>query len=235
MGKRANSSKDDPLNSHSVDRETRINELKRQLRQIAGGEVTFGHMPDVDPALEEAFLEHVLEFESQVGVRPFEALVRDGFELPPPGKLGDEAVTAKLWELIHALAERRLFLERTDHLSDRELYAWLWSKVLREEFEGFGLPPGNWHVDVLGGCSEEDLVLSMRYYADDEERARWMAEFPDFPMPPRERPPFDRDRLLPQPEPPAQAGSVAADRPRTAARAAAPAMARPRRKCPPCP
>jgi hypothetical protein len=38
----------------------------------------------------------------------------------------------------------------------------------------------------------------MRYYADEEERARWAADFPDFPMPPREKPPFDRDRHLPQ-------------------------------------
>jgi hypothetical protein len=202
MGKKGNSSKDGPLDFDSVDREIHIDQLKQQLRQIAGGEVTFGHASGLDPALEEAFLEHVLEFETQVGVRPFEVLVRDGFDLPPPGRLGEKALTAKLWELIRALAERRLFLERTDHLSDRELYAWLWGEVLREEFMGFGLPSGNWHVDVLGGCSEEDLILSMRYYADEEERARWAAEFPDFPMPPREKPPYDRDRRLPQPDRP---------------------------------
>jgi len=94
-----------------------------------------------------------------------------------------------------------VFLERTDHLSDRELYTWLWGTALREEFEGFGLPPGNWHVDVLGGGSEEDLILDMRYYADDTERALWAAEFPDFPMPPREPPPHNRDPFLPQPYP----------------------------------
>ena len=200
MGKRANSSKDDPLNLSSADREIHINQLKQQLRQIAGDEITFGHAPGLDPALEEAFLEHVLALESQVGVRPFDALVRDGFDLPPPGKLGDAALTAKLWELIRALSDRRLFLERTDHLSDRDLYAWLWSHALREEFMGFGVSPGDWHVDVLGGCSEEDLILSMRYYANDDERARWAAEFPDFPMPPRQKPPYDRDRHLPQPD-----------------------------------
>jgi hypothetical protein len=93
-----------------------------------------------------------------------------------------------------------LFLERTDHLSDRELYSWLWKNALREELMGFGMPFGNCHLDVLGGCSEEDLILGMRYYADPEERARWAKEFPDFPMPPSEKPPFDRDRRLPKPE-----------------------------------
>lgn len=56
------------------------------------------------------------------------------------------------------------------------------------------------HLDVLGGCSEEDLILSMRYYSDDEERVEWQKDFPDFPMPPKEKPPYDRDRMLPQPE-----------------------------------
>ena len=46
---------------------------------------------------------------------------------------------------------------------------------------GFGLPMGNCHLDVLGACREEDIILSMRYYAYDEERARWGADFPDFP------------------------------------------------------
>jgi hypothetical protein len=199
MGKRENSFKDDPPGLNSVDREIHINELKEQLRQIAGGEITFGFNADRDPALQEAFLEHVLELESQVPVRPFDALTREGFDLPAPKKLSDEALTDKLWEIILALAEHRVFLERTNHLSDRELYVWLWNHALREELEGFGLPLGDWHIDVLGGCSEEDLILDMRYYAEDEKRARWAAEFPDFPMPPCENPPYDRDCHLPKP------------------------------------
>ena len=67
---------------------------------------------------------------------------------------------------------------------------------------GFGLPFGNCHLDVLGGCSEEDIILQMRYYAGERERTDFGAEFPDFPMPVREKAPFDRDRHLPKPEPP---------------------------------
>jgi hypothetical protein len=100
---------------------------------------------------------------------------------------------------------RRLFLESTDHLADRALYSWLWHDALREELMGFGLPFGNCHLDVLGGGSEEDIILRMRYYADEKERADFAAEFPDFPMPARERAPFDRDRHLPKPEPPPRA------------------------------
>ena len=157
-----------------------------------------GKVGDCDPKVEEAFLEHVLALETHGFVCPFDALTRDGFDLPPTEKLGDAALTVKLRELIHALAACRLFLHSTDHLSDRELYTWLWSDGLREELMGFGLPMGNCHLNVLGACREEDIILQMRYYADEEERVRWAADFPDFPMPPREKPPFDRDRHLPK-------------------------------------
>ena len=202
MGKKGNSFEDDPLNLNQPDRKIHIEKLKEQLRKIAGGNVIFGESPDCEPAMQTAFLEHVLEFESQVSVRPLDTLISEGLDVPAPEELDDAALAAKLWELISALADRHLFLEQTDHLSDRELYTWLRDDALRKEYQGFGVPIGDWHLDVLGGCSEEDLVLSMRFYASDEEREWWAAEFPDFPMPPREKPPYNRDQLLPQPEAP---------------------------------
>ena len=194
---------DDPLGLDRAEREIRIEKLRRDIKEVAGEEVISGKTAECSPDLEEAFLENVLALESHGFVRPFDALVGAGFSLPPPDELDDATLTAKLWALIRAIAERRLFLSSTDHLSDRELYTWLWQHALREELMGFGLPFGNCHLDVLGGCSEADLILQMRYYADDNERARWAADFPDFPMPPREKPPFERDRHLPQPDPPA--------------------------------
>jgi|SRR5450756_1238241 len=191
---------DDPLNLEGVDREIRIEKLRREIDEVAGGEMMSGQAADCDPKVEEAFLEHVLALETHGFVYPFETLVKKGVDLPSPDKLDDSSLTTKLWELINVLAQHRLFLHSTNHLSDRKLYTWLWSDALREELMGFGLPFGNCHLDVLGGCSEEDLILSMRYYTNDEDRARWVKDFPDFPMPPREQPPFDRDRTLPESE-----------------------------------
>ena len=189
---------DDPLGLDRADCEIHVEKLRREIDEVTGGEMTGGKVGDCDPKVEEAFLEHVLALETHGFVCPFDTLTRDGFELPSPEKLDDAALTAKLRELIHALAARRLFLHSTDHLSDRELYAWLWSDGLREELMGFGLPMGNCHLDVLGASREEDIILQMRYYADEEERGRWAADFPDFQMPPRAKPPFDRDRHLPK-------------------------------------
>lgn len=193
-------SADDPLGLEGVDREIHIKKLRREIDEVAGGEMFSGKIADCDPKVEESFLEHVLELETHGFAAPIDVLIKEGFDLPPPEKLDDAALTEKLWELIRELAGRRLFLSSTDHLGDREFYTWLVSDALREEMMGFGLPFGNCHLDVLGGCSEDDLILSMRYYSDDEERARWAKEFPDFPMPPKEKPPYDRDRLLPKSE-----------------------------------
>jgi hypothetical protein len=47
---------------------------------------------------------------------------RIGIEVPSPAALSDEAPTDRLREIIHALASLRVFLERTNLLSDRALY-----------------------------------------------------------------------------------------------------------------
>ena len=126
-------------------------------------------------------------------------MAKSGYVPPHPDELTtDERVHAALWELIRQLAARRTYLSSTDHLSDRELYAHLVLESLHEAQKGVDIPGMNCHLDILGGCSEEDIELSMRYYADDEYRARWMKDFPDYVMPPKEKPPYDRDRLLPK-------------------------------------
>src|SRR5437016_14489377 len=110
---------DDPLGLQRAQREIRIEKLRENIKEVAGEEMFSGKIADCTPELEEAFLENVLELETHGWVRPFDTLVSDGLSLPPPDALDDAAITAKLWELIHALAGQRLFLSSTDHLSDR--------------------------------------------------------------------------------------------------------------------
>ena len=103
-----------------------------------------------------------------------------------------------LWRVIGALSERGVFLERTNHLSDRELYAVLWHDVMRQEHAA--LPdgvPGGWHVDIPG--DDEHAMNYLTFYASDEERERWRREFPDAAMPAHQDPAHDRDRSLPEP------------------------------------
>jgi hypothetical protein len=107
----------------------------------------------------------------------FDRLTEAGVALPPPDELDDAQVTAKLWEVIHALAGLGAFLHSTDHLSDRELYAQLWGDSLREA--AVVLPDRlgyAWHIDILGSGSEEDMYLIHKYYASEEDRQKWLAE-----------------------------------------------------------
>jgi len=192
---------EDPLNLESIDRQIRINELAERAKDL--GVSSMGFSEDCPPQTQEDFLSSIEVFETAPISTQFEQLTKDGCELPPPDSLDDAALHAKLWEIANALAERDVYLERTDHLSDRELYEHLWHESLREEVRM--LPRGSgWinHIDILGGCSEEDIQISLRYYDDEETRQHWAKDFPEDVIPPHEHPPFDRDRHLPQPPPP---------------------------------
>ena len=118
-----------------------------------------------------------------------------------PEALDDEQLARKLGELIQRLALMRIFLDETDHLSDRELYTLLWSDMLHEETKAVTLDEDSaCHMSPLGGCSEEDAQLYLKYYADEEWRCDWQKQYPEETLPDHEDPPYDRDRFLPQPD-----------------------------------
>ncbi len=141
----------------------------------------------------------------------YERMAADGVELPLAVELEDAAVARKLQEIIAWLAEHNTYLECTDHLSDRELYVVLVEETFHELMKDLEsvLPreeAAKWihHLDILGSGSDEDTVLYFRFYANDRERRDWQELDPDYEMPPREKPPYDRDRHLPQPKLPAR-------------------------------
>ena len=183
-------------------RDKRIEGLKRRVEELCdGGQMELDGLDECTAETEESFWKYVVEYEEAPWTTHFHQLEMAGVSLPSPDSLNDQELTAKLWELIHALALLRVFIEQTDHLSDRELYRHLWSDSLREETKA--LPPdasSAWHIQMLGSGSEEDNQLYLKYYADDAWRQDWHENFPDDPIPPHENPAYDRDRLLPRPD-----------------------------------
>lgn len=132
-------------------------------------------------------------------VTPAKQLARENVPLLPPAELTDDTLTARLWELLHNLAWRGFYVLRTDHLSDRELYAELWQRGLREPAALPGrMPRGGFFYDFLGSGSDEENALWLRYYASDEERAEHARDWPKIPLPPKEPRPFNRDWRLPK-------------------------------------
>lgn len=190
---------DDPNDLERIDQEIRINELKEEANDLAGGEMTHWENENCPPGISEAFWRRVVEYEKAPLTSEYEQLTNAGVELPPPDELTDEALTAKLWEIIRILAERRVFINTTNHLSDRELYTHLVTNAFHEVMAD--LPPDPYSVhqfDLLSGGSDEDTYLYLKHFADAQWRADWLKSFPDYEMPEHVDPPYDRDRHLPK-------------------------------------
>ena len=178
---------DDPLGLAAVDREIAEATTER------GDDASLSDPPT--PALEE----QLRASEPENWTPPAKQLADENIPLLPPDEITDETLTPILWELLHNLALRGFYVLHTDHLSDRELYAELWTRGLREPAHLPGRNPrGGWFHDFLGSWGEDEMQLWLRYYASDEERAKHAKEWPKTPLPPKEKPAFNRDWRLPK-------------------------------------
>ena len=188
-----------PDDEADVDREIRIEKMRRELDEIAGGTMISGNLGPVSSKIEEAFLEQALAYERADFDTNFNRLVQRGVALPPAAELDEAALSAKLTEVIRELGELHCFLHDTDHLSDCELYEWLWSSGLRDDSPDISaMPDAAWHTSPIGAGGDEDTAIWLKHYASEEERQRRRRDFPDDPIPVHAPLPFDRDRHLPK-------------------------------------
>jgi hypothetical protein len=130
-----------PEDDTDIDREIRIEKMKRELDEIADGKMICGGFEQLPLEIEEKFLEQVLAFERAETDTNFNRLERRGVVMPPAAELDDASLREKLAEIIVELAALRSFIEDTDHLSDRELYEWLWRDGLRSPTEDMSSIP----------------------------------------------------------------------------------------------
>jgi hypothetical protein len=158
--------------------------------------MSLDHLP---ADMEEEFLRHVLEYESAEQISLFRLLENSGLELRSPDELNDENLSSRLKETIEQMASLGAYLLHTNHLSDRELYEYLYNEGLREEAVLFPENPSYaYMIDLTGSGSEEDNQIYLKYYADEKHREQWALDWPDDVIPEHEDPPFDRDQYLPQ-------------------------------------
>ena len=129
----------------------------------------------------------------------FQQLLDAGIALPEPDSIADVDIRTKLWEVIAGLATLRAYLEHTNHLGDRELYAKLWHETLRDDTPAIDLIGFRSHLSMTQMEDDNEALLYLKYYADERDRESWREEFPGDKMPPHEDPPFTRDDLLPGP------------------------------------
>jgi len=176
--------------------EERINKLRAELEKLGGSTSTLESMP---ADMEEEFLRHVLEYETAEQISLLRLLENSGLEIPAPESLDDDALKIKLKDIIDRMASVGSYLLHTNHVSDRDLYGYLYHEALREETVLFPENPSYaYMIDLTGSGSEDDNQTYLKYYADEEYRRQWAHDWPNDPIPEHEEPPFDRDRFLPQ-------------------------------------
>ncbi len=188
----------DPL----IEQVLRLGNLRKEVMDRIEGPLIEGGTGQFPMEQQEAFWKQVLAFEDAEESTFEERLKAEAnFVTPDPDSLETYAeVSEALWNLIHALASIRVFLDCTDHLDDRDLYRLLVFGALPDAST---VPPTGteWNTRILayeyGAPGDPDGTLTyLRYYADDETREEWDAG----EIPSKGELPHDRDRLLPNPE-----------------------------------
>ncbi|MCS7304064.1 MAG: hypothetical protein NZ602_03015 [Thermoguttaceae bacterium] len=115
---------------------------------------------------------------------------------PRPDQLSDDELPDILYEVINKLWEKRIVLDFTDHLSDRELYTLIYRDILPAREKKLDLGNNYLHWDCTGPSPDPEIWL--RYYASDQEREEWARTY-HRPPPPKSKPPYPR-RLPREPE-----------------------------------
>jgi hypothetical protein len=178
--------------SEEVDQLLRNAELRDELERYFDESISRVHIQHGTLAAENEFLAAMLAWE-QAPVLPICRWFDPELRPPRPESLSDANLRKILWDMIRKLFQKRIVLDFTDHLSDRELYCLVYRDILPAREKKIEWPNNYLHWDCTGPNGDPDVWL--RYYASEEEREDW-GETYDLPLPPRELPPYPRD--LPQ-------------------------------------
>jgi hypothetical protein len=138
--------------------------------------------------VENEYLASMLEWE-RAPVLPISRWFRPELRLPRPDDLTDEQLTEVLWDAIEKLYDKRIVLDFTEHLSDRELYYLIYRDILPSLEKKIARQNTFLHWQCIDDSDNAEIWL--RYYASDEEREVW-GEETGATLPPAEPPPFPR-------------------------------------------
>ena len=137
---------------------------------------------------ENEFLASMLAWE-RAPVLPISEWFDPELTLPHPDTLDEQTLNETLWETLCQLTKQRIVLDFTDHLSDRQLYCLIYRDILPSPEKKIDLPKNYLHWHCLDNEDEPETWL--RFYASEDERQAWAAEF-EQDLPPAEPPPYPR-------------------------------------------
>jgi hypothetical protein len=140
------------------DQEMRIEKLKAQLDSLGEG---LSDHSGLSADMEEEFLKHILAFESADQTSLLQWLENAGQDVPPPGELDDAQLNAKLWEVINRMASLGAYLHNTNHLSDRQLYTWLFEKGCARTRCSFPITPVMSMASICSAAAAKNTCSSI--------------------------------------------------------------------------
>jgi hypothetical protein len=164
-------------------------ELRDELEPYYDESISRVSVQRLPLTVENEYLASMLAWE-MAPVLPIYRWFDPELRLPRPSVLGDAALHGILENVIAKLFEKRIVLDFTDHLTDRELYTLIYRDILPVREKKLDLGTNYIHWDCAGAGGDPDVWL--RYYASDDDRECW-AEMYDQPLPPRGIPPYPRD------------------------------------------
>ncbi len=181
-------SEDPRTTSDDVDQLLLNARLRDELEPFLDESIDLVNMRRMSTPSENEYLASILAWE-RAPVLPISKWFEPELVLPQPDELDDQSLHERLWETIEKLYDKRVVLDFTDHLADRELYCLLIRDILPSPEKKIDVPRNYLHWHCLDGDDQPETWL--RYYASQEERETW-AEETGQELPPAEFPPHPR-------------------------------------------
>lgn len=163
-------------------------ELRNELEPFYDESISRINIQHLPLSVENDFLASMLAWE-QAPVLSIYRWFEPDLRPPRPGVLDDMSLHEILWDVIYKLYEKRIILDFTDHLSDRELYRLIYCDILPAREKKIDSALNYLHWDCAGASGDPEIWL--KYYASEEERELW-AEAYRLPLPEQDDPPHLR-------------------------------------------
>lgn len=163
-------------------------ELRNALEPFFDDAILHINSDEIPTEVENEYLEGMLAWE-RAPVLPIAEWFDPPLRLPSPETLDDEQLHEALWDVVQKLYDKRIVLDFTDHLTDRQLYCLVYRDILPSPEKKVNLPSSYLHWDCSDAAGDSEVWL--RYYATEDERQTWADEH-EAALPPSEVPPYPR-------------------------------------------
>ncbi|HLA84476.1 MAG TPA: hypothetical protein VJL29_06760 [Thermoguttaceae bacterium] len=164
-------------------------ELRNALEPFYDEAISRVNVQHLPLAMENDFLAAMLAWE-QAPVLPIYRWFDPELRPPRPSVLTDENLHEILWDVVRKMFKKRIVLDFTEHLSDRELYTLIYRDILPSREKMIDSRVNYLHWDCTGPSRDPEIWL--RYYATEEDREMW-AETYHLPLPEQADPPYPRN------------------------------------------